>query len=190
MDIILYAIIAVILIYRLYTVLGRDEGPIPEHVTNVRVNLPPKSKPDKLDALLKRYNIPVFLKPAFSAIILKDPTFDFKEFLEGAEGAYEMILTKAFQHEEAELSNYVAASVLDSFKKFELHPRVRVKLIDTAIVNAEFHHPTAFITVQFKSRIQGRTSTWDRMEDWVFSRNLDGNSITWVLKEILPLNVH
>lgn len=189
MDIILYAIIAVILIYRLYTVLGRDEEPIPEY-TNVKVNLQTKLKPDKLDVLLKRYNIPVFLKPTFSGIILKDPTFDFKDFLEGAEGAYEMILTKAFQHEGSELSNYVSTSVLDNFKKFDLHPRVRVKPLDISIVNAEFHNPTAFITVQFKSHIQARTSTWDRMEDWVFSRNLEENSITWVLQEILPLNIH
>lgn len=189
MDIILYVIIAVVLIYRLYTVLGRDEGPIPEHIPNIGRNFQPKTKPDKLDDLLKKYNIPVFLKSAFSAIFLKDPAFDFKYFLEGAESAYEMILTKAFQHEGAEISEYVSTNILESIKEFEFHPRVRVRILDIAIVNAEFQNPIASITVQFKSRIQGRTSTWERMEDWVFSRNLGESSITWVLKEILPLNV-
>ncbi len=72
MDIIIFAIIAIALCYRLYTVLGRDDGPIPQKVvSDVQKSTIEKVNPrDKLDQVLRRYNIPLFLKPAFSAILL------------------------------------------------------------------------------------------------------------------------
>jgi predicted lipid-binding transport protein (Tim44 family) len=191
MDIIVFAIVALLLGYRLYTVLGRDDGPIPQNVS-----LTPKKSAteqvrarDKLDQLLRKYNVPLFLKPTFSAILLKEPTFDFRDFLEGAEGAYELILTHGLQHDLNKVQDYVdpkAQQVLSQLEKIE---RFRLKVNETTIVGAEFHNVTALITVQFKSFIQAKEIVLERLEDWTFSRNLESNNPTWILTEVIPLSV-
>jgi predicted lipid-binding transport protein (Tim44 family) len=138
---------------------------------------------------LRKYNVPLFLKPTFSAILLKEPTFDFRDFLEGAEGAYELILTHGLQHDLNKVQDYVdpkAQQVLSQLEKIE---RFRLKVNETTIVGAEFHNVTALITVQFKSFIQAKEIVLERLEDWTFSRNLESNNPTWILTEVIPLSV-
>lgn len=187
MDIIVFAIIAIGLCYRLYTVLGRDDGPVTQKATLTFKESPvEKINPrDKLDQLMRRYNVPLFLKPGFSAILLKDPTFDFKDFLEGAEGAYELILSHAFQGDLDKVQAYISPAVKKLLSQLPLLERFRIKVLDIAIVNTEVAMPNASITVQFKSTIKDS----NRVEDWVFARDLDSNDPTWVLKEIIALNI-
>jgi hypothetical protein len=186
MDIIVFAIIAIGLCYRLYTVLGRDDGSIPQKV----VSDVPKSviqkvnSRDKLDQLLRRYNIPLFLKPAFSAILLKDPTFDFKDFLEGAEGAYELILSHAFQGDLDKIQSYITPAVKAYLSQLPPLERFRIKVIAADIVGAEVDIPNASITVQFKSTVKDA----QRLEDWVFARDLESEDPTWILKEIMTIS--
>jgi predicted lipid-binding transport protein (Tim44 family) len=192
MDIIIFAIVAIILCYRLYTVLGRDDGPIPQSVSSnmtTKTKIEKANQPDKLDQLLRRYNIPLFLKPAFSEILLKDPTFDFKDFLEGAEGAYELILKYAFLHDLAYVKDYVNGKAIDYLNQLSNIKTVRIHVTEVSIVGAEFHNPTALITVQFKSKIQDKSSSSNRLEDWVFKRDLNSDTPTWILEEIITLTV-
>lgn len=189
MDIVIFAIIAIVLCYRLYTVLGRNEDSILEKASSsvYDPNLTKAPSEDKLDRLLKRYNIPAFLKPAFSAILLKDPTFDFKNFLTGAEGAYIMILTHAFEHKLEPIHNYISPAILSTLQTFQQMDRARIKIAGITIVNAEFTHPTASITVQFKATVHNKLTSTNRLEDWVFARNLNDENPTWILKEMLPI---
>lgn len=185
MDIIIFAIIAIALCYRLYTVLGRDDGPIPQKVvSDVQKSTIEKVNPrDKLDQVLRRYNIPLFLKPAFSAILLKDPTFDFKDFLQGAEGAYELILTHALQGDLDKVQDYISLQVKTDLSQLPHLERFRIKVIAADIVAAEVDIPNASITVQFKSTIKDTP----RLEDWVFARDLESEDPTWILKEIITI---
>lgn len=186
MDIIVFAIVAIVLCYRLYTVLGRDEGLISQKVVSAvpRPTVEKINPRDKLDQLLRRYNIPLFLKPAFSAILLKDPTFDFKDFLEGAEGAYELILTHALQGDIDKVQDYISPRVKAHLSQLPHLERFRIKVIAADIVGAEVDIPNASITVQFKSTVKDS----QRLEDWVFSRDLESKNPTWILTEILVLN--
>lgn len=186
MDIIIFAIIAVVLCYRLYTVLGRDDGSIPQQtVSDIQKSTIEKINPrDKLDQLLRRYTVPLFLKPAFSAILLKDPTFDFKDFLEGAEGAYELILSHALQGKIEKVQDYIHPHVKTVLSQLPHFERFRIKIIAADIVGAEVDIPNASITVQFKSIIKDT----QRLEDWVFARDLENEDPTWILKEILTIN--
>lgn len=189
MDTIVFAIIAVVLIYRLYSILGRDDTPIPQQASNTSSEPRANKQPDKLELLLRRHNIPLFLKPAFAAILLKDSTFDFKHFLSGAESAYSMIVTHAFEHHWDEISDYIAEEVLKQLQKtLSSKQKVRVKVSDASIVDAEFKNPTGFITVQFKSKLQTRTATKERLEDWLFMRDLEQDNPTWVLHKIVPFH--
>lgn len=186
MDIIVFAIIAIVLCYRLYTVLGRDDGPIPQKVvSDVPKSTVQKVNPrDKLDQVLRRYNIPLFLKPAFSAILLKDPTFDFKDFLAGSEGAYGLILSHAFQGDLDKVKNYISPKVKTYLSQLPHLERFRIKVIAADIVGAEADIPKASITVQFKSTVKDT----QRLEDWVFVRDLESEDPTWILKEIMMIN--
>lgn len=185
MDIIVFAIIAIGLCYRLYTVLGRDDGSVPQKAApNFKENPIEKINPrDKLDQAMRRYNVPLFLKPAFSAILLKDPTFDFKDFIEGAEGAYDLILSHAFQGDLEKVQAYISPAAKVRLSKLPPLERFRIKVLEAVIVSAEAAIPNASITVQFKSTVKDT----HRMEDWVFARDLDSNDPTWILKEIITL---
>jgi hypothetical protein len=185
MDTIIFAIVAIALCYRLYTVLGRDDGPIPQRVASDAQNstLNNVNSRDKLDQLLRRYNIPLFLKPAFSAIMLKEPTFDFKDFLEGAEGAYEMILSHAFQGGLDKIQRFLSPQVTSQLTQLPHLDRFRIKVISADIVGAEANIPNASITVQFKSTVKDT----ERLEDWVFARDLESEDPTWILNEIISL---
>lgn len=185
MDIVVFAIVAVLLCYRLYTVLGRDDGPVSQSATSTNKHLPiEKVIPEtKLDRDLRRYNVPLFLKPDFSEILLKDTSFDFKDFLDGAERAYEMIVTHALQGDLDRIRQYVgpkAARQLETLPKLE---RFRIKVTNAAIVDAEALIPEVSITVQFEAVIQGER-LW---EDWVFKRDLDNENPAWILEEIFTL---
>jgi hypothetical protein len=185
MDIFIFAIIAIGLCYRLYAVLGRDDSPVPQKATPNFKEIPiEKINPrDKLDHLMRRYNVPLFLKPAFSAILLKDPTFDFKDFLEGAEGAYEMILSQALQGTIDKVQDYISPAVRNQLSKLTPLERFRIKILEAVIISAEAAVPNAYITVQFKSTVKDT----HRLEDWVFAKDLDSNDPTWILKEIITL---
>ena len=185
MDIIVFAIIAIVLAYRLYTVLGREDGSVPQRATSTSSMKPEKAERsvDRLDLQLKRHNIPRFLKPAFSAIILKDPSFDFKDFLQGAEGAYDMILSHAAQGTLDQVKAYLSSKALKQLSAIPQLDRFRLKIADVAIVGAEAPIPQALITVQFKSTLQNEA----RLEDWVFSKDLGSSEPTWILNEIMTL---
>lgn len=187
LDTIIFSIIAIGLCYRLYTVLGRDDGSVPQKASlDLKKasfeNINPR---DKLDQSMRRYNVPLFLKPAFSAILLKDPTFDFKDFLEGAEGAYNLILSHAFQDELVNVQSYISPDVKVQLDKLPHLERFRIKVLEVVIVSADADIPNASITVQFKSTVKDT----QRFEDWVFARNLDSDDPTWILKEIITLGV-
>lgn len=186
MDIIVFAIIAIALCYRLYTVLGRDDGPIPQKVASEvpKATIEKVNPRDKLDQLLRRYNIPLFLKPAFSTILLKDPSFDFKDFLEGAEGAYKLILSHALQGDLDKVQNYISPEVKAYLSQLPHLERFRIKIIAADIVGAEANIPNASITVQFKAAVKDNK----RLEGWVFTRDLESEDPTWILKELIMIN--
>lgn len=186
MDIVVFAIVAAVLCYRLYTILGRDEGPVPQSAApNQQQPTFEKITPQtKLERDLRRFNIPLFLKPVFSEILLKDPSFDFKDFLDGAERAYEMIISHALNHDLKSISQYVSAKALQKLETLPKLDRFRIKVTNVSIVDAEVHIPVASITVQFQSMVQSE----HRHEDWVFKRDLGNANPAWVLEEVLSLN--
>lgn len=184
MDIIVYAVIAIFLCYRLYTVLGQDEDPITESAhQNTQPPVEKVTPQTKLDRELHRHHIPLFLKPVFSAILLRDPAFDFKDFLDGAERAYEMIVTHALQGDLKSISEYVSSKANRKLEALPKLDRFRIKVMKVAIVDATAHIPNGSITVQFDSQIQDD----HRQEDWVFTRDLDTENPAWILDEILSL---
>lgn len=189
MDIVIFAIIAVALTYRLISVLGKEDEPISQHASNPTPDRPQVKKIDKVDLLLRRYNIPLFLKPVFAEIFLKDPSFDIKEFLNGAEAAYNMIIKAVYSQTLNTLSEFVDERVVPKLTTDVHSEKLRVKVHELLIVNANFSNPNATLTVQIKSEVLVNKELVKRTEDWAFTKNLESNSPTWVLTNVIPIQV-
>lgn len=186
MDIIVFALIAAVLCYRLFSILGKEEGPVAEKVSVKSTQTNNEPKVDRLDQILWRYHIPRFLKPVFAEILLKNPRFDVKDFFNGAAAAYEMIITAAYTNKLETVREYVTDNVSTLLNELaEDEQKLRVKVQEVLIVNAAFETPIAELTVQISATIITRQKTVQRTEDWLFTKNLEDTAPTWVLNQVI-----
>lgn len=131
-----------------------------------------------------------------------DNGFDAKMFLEGAKGAYEMIVTAFAAGDRATLRNLLAKDVHDSFsdaiaerdKRGEHVETTFVSLDKAAIEDVQLRGKSAHITVNFNSKLI--TATYDKekklidgnpdkIEDvsdaWTFARDVGSSDPNWRL---------
>ena len=226
-DILLFALIAAGLIFWLKSILGtRDE----DHDSKKRSSmfsddqdnnvLPNPLKPKKAqDGKVVALNIGLgdkYVLPAHVRIdnkttenniddIIKDiPSFDLEHFVQGAEGAFGMII-EAFADGDAQaLENLLAPEVFESFKAAIEERKKRGETVETQIKNVEKMDITQariddghiFMTVRFSAReiciirdkageiISGDPDVTTTMVDvWVFGRSLDSKGPEWYLYE-------
>lgn len=169
-DIVIFAMIAGFLVYRLRGVLGRRHGeerqrPNPfaapssrrEQSDNV-VPLPDRGRlPDAAPA--ERPNGPVSLSAALAQIKVADPSFDEKHFLSGAAEAFRMIVEAYAKGETDTLRPLLSDDVYDSFadairKRQEAGETLETQvqeMRDVDIVDARLDGRTIFVTVKFES---------------------------------------
>ena len=109
-DIIVFAVIAVFLIYRLRSVLGKRTGyqkpPTPNQYTSKKYAPPKKNIPQLKDNEQKLLTI-------YEAI----EGFDHKSFLEGAKKAFEIIISAFNEGEKKTLKELVSKDVFTAFEK-------------------------------------------------------------------------
>jgi predicted lipid-binding transport protein (Tim44 family) len=142
LDILIYAVIAGVLIYRLYTILGqRDGGNRPRNAPFVMRNPPnPADKKGKEDLLAlplaqpkpatpKQDNVVQMQPPSFAvepaaaslagaifAIQKADPSFDERSFLKGARVAFEMIVRAFAAGDRTALKNLLTPPLYTAFE--------------------------------------------------------------------------
>ena len=128
--------------------------------------------------------------------------FDAKTFLEGAKGAYEMIVTAYAAGDRNMLRNLLARDVLESFTDAISEREKRKEQVDTTFVSldnakiedVQIRDNSAQITVAFNSKLI--TATYDKdkkliegnpdkIEDvsdvWTFARDVGSNDPNWRL---------
>ncbi|PWC32250.1 Tim44/TimA family putative adaptor protein [Azospirillum sp. TSO35-2] len=130
-EIIIFAMIAAFLVYRLRSVLGRRTGeererpnpftasPAPTKPDNV-VTLPERNRPRPDAAPLSDAPVsdePLSLAASIDQIRAADPTFDEKHFLEGAKAAFGMIVDAFARGDTATLRPLLADDVYASFDR-------------------------------------------------------------------------
>jgi len=109
-DILIFGIIAVFLIFRLRNILGTktdiDDNNINEKLTNKTVTnvVPIKDKEDQI------------YSNEIKKIIEADPEFNTENFLFGARAFFEMVLKSFVSGNLEDIKNYTKPSVLKSFK--------------------------------------------------------------------------
>ncbi|MCG5241915.1 Tim44/TimA family putative adaptor protein [Azospirillum doebereinerae] len=211
-EIIIFAMIAAFLVYRLRSVLGRRTGeeqqrpnPFtarPNQPDNV-VTLPDRNRPRPDAAPLS--DEPVSLAVALEQIKAADPSFDEKHFLEGAKAAFQMIVEAFARGDTAALRPLLADDVYENFAR-AIRDRqaageqyeTRVDLVREAdVVEAKLGADhTARVTVKLVSDqmnvlrdrngavIDGDPDAVVEATDvWTFARNTRARDPNWALVE-------
>ena len=202
-DILIFAVIAVLLVLRLRSVLGQRNGYEQPQDSQVKESFSDKS------------NAPIpFPKAADKSAKISgsglddlrrvDRQFNEKEFVQGATAAFDMILTAFADGDQAQLKRLLSYDLLQSFMQ-TIHDRTAAKesleitindICEVSILNVELVDSVASITVHFhttQTRI-ARDEQGDVMEDsdiepqefidiWTFERDLTLSDLNWKLAE-------
>ncbi|MFY9287868.1 MAG: Tim44/TimA family putative adaptor protein [Alphaproteobacteria bacterium] len=216
LDIIIYAVVAAVLIGRLWSVLGRRNDEDQQRPNPFIARPAPKEKEDEkpiamLPQRSEAMNVfqplsvaPASLLGALEQIKKLDPTFDEKQFHQGARQAFTMIIEDFAKGDLSRLTRLLGPRVLPNFQNAIEARRnanqtmeskvLRIKDIETTAARVE--GTTAIITVRFVSEqentlrdaagqvIGGDAGVIEEVTDiWVFARDTTANDPNWMLVE-------
>ena len=209
--IVILALVALFIGLRLYSVLGERTGheqqPIlkpadPDARVEPRVSQP--SAPQSASADTGDLAFLPTAGPGVRAILAADPAFDVARFLEGAKGAYRMILESFWKGELDAVRGHVDDHVFETFssaveqrKKDGLSLDNRLVAIEQAVIaEANVDHSVAIVTVRFEADIAAVTrnaegevvagSLSDAVQTrdlWSFRRDISSRDPNWLLIE-------
>lgn len=201
--------VAIFLIVKLRSVLGTREGfekpqvPPPSRRGDPRDNLSVvEGGPDADISDYVPDGSPA--ARAFAAMKEAEPGFSVRDFLQGARGAYEMILLAFERGDISGVRNFLSRDVADSFDQViaaRAAQNLKVEanfagLRDIGIVNAEYNRETqeAEVTLRFVGEltsvvrnaagevIEGNANTPRRQKDiWTFARFMRADDPNWEL---------
>ena len=198
LELIIFAGLAGVVLFQLYSVLGRRVGRQPEDAAAEAVA-------QKADKPVANEDAPMIEDEGvqlsgLSAIKARDVSFDLNRFLGGSRGAYEMIVRAYAQGDRKLLGNLLAPNVLASFEgeitRREAEDRTEVvEFLNGPRADfeaADLQGDTARLTVRFLAEIRGRTKgpEGETVEDrrtaelWTFERNLKSKDPNWTLVHV------
>ena len=197
-DILIFGVIAIFLIYRLKNILGTKTG---FEETNVNKKNEDKQftnvvplKSNKIDAVDLEIN----------KILNIDPNFDVNDFLSGSKNFFRMVLESFVSGNLENIKNFTKASVFKSFKSaidernkeqetliIDLKSIKENKIIKASITKTSIKLNVVFETFQIRALmdkndqiIDGDTDNEILVKDeWVFERKINSDNPNWVLVE-------
>ncbi len=199
LELIIFAGLAAVVLFMLYTVLGRRVGRQPSDGFGLGRAKPADAPATRVVAAAPP---PIEVQhPGLAALKASDPGFDLSKFLENARTAYEQIV-KAFVGGDREtLKRLTAAPV---FAVFE--PEIAKREAEGRAESVEFLHPPradleeaevagplARLKVRFLAELRSRTKPRDTDEQtvdrrtaelWTFERTLDAQGSGWTLARV------
>lgn len=197
LELIIFAGLAAIVLYQLYSVLGRRVGRQPEdrpaaEAARAAVRSPerPAEPADEGVAL-----------SGLAAVKARDPGFDLSQFLGGAKNAYQMIVKAFSEGDRATLKNLLAPPVMASFdaaiaaresegrtESVEFLHSPRADLEKAELQGHDLAHVTVRFLAEFRARSKGPEgeAVDDRRtaELWTFERNLKSRDPNWMLVHV------
>jgi predicted lipid-binding transport protein (Tim44 family) len=204
MEILFYAVVAALVLGRLYQVLGTRTGAEPPPV-NERAKHPLGSEaasrygldqPDEDRTGEAKPELALVPAPDTSPLGLgladiarRDRSFDPDAFASGARAAYEMIVTAYGRGDTETLKTLVDADVFDAYaaaiterNASGARPIEVVRVSDTTLKNAELDGSIARIGVHFSADLQdGGDGLRPTDEVWTFERDVTSKRPDWVL---------
>lgn len=203
-QIVIFAVIAAIVLFQLYNVLGKKVGRQPEEDARAK----PAAAPSQTQAEAAKLSpVDIATQAAVAGLKARDPAFDATRFLEGARQAYETIVRGYAAGDRAALKPLLTAPVMASFEagivaretrgeteqvEFLQSPRADLELAtaegDRAIARVRF-------LAELRSNITkteggGEPVIEERRtaEEWTFERILGASDPNWVLARVEPAN--
>ena len=195
LELIIFAIVAAVILYQLYAVLGRRVGRQPEDNPELARRAPAL---DAGGAALLPADSPVL--GGVAAIRAKDAAFDVEKFLAGAKGAFQTIVQAYAAADRDTLKPLLAPEVSAAFEagmdqraaegrtetvEFLQPPRAD---LEDAAVESEFARIKVRFLAEFRSRSKGPEgeAVDDRRtaEVWTFERPLASRDPNWVLARV------
>lgn len=219
-DILLYAILTIIVGGLLYSVLGKDVGNDPSKKPN-RDPQKTKDANDVLESFLGKPNAekkedirqvkqPVFSGPAAAGlgqISAADASFNLPQFLDGAKGAYGMILEAFAASDKETLAALLTDDVKDSYfaaiddlaAKGLTQTTDLARLISAEVVSAAKTGKTGVIRVAYVAElatalkdkdgkiVEGDMDMLSRVREiWSYERTLKDKNPNWRLSGVEP----
>jgi predicted lipid-binding transport protein (Tim44 family) len=195
LELIIFAGLAAIVLYQLYSVLGRRVGRQPGEQTAPEAAGPVQRAADRpLEAADEGVSL-----SGLAAVRARDPSFDIGHFLTGSKGAYEMIVKAFAAGDRSTLRNLLAPNVMAGFDsaiakreaegrsegvEFLHGPRADLEKAEMA-GGSDLARLTVRFLAEFRSRSKGPEgeAVDDRRtaELWTFERNLKSRDPNWTL---------
>ncbi len=194
LELLIFAALAGVVLYQLYAVLGRKVGRQPEDNPDLTARTalagptPPRVSTDGV------------ILSGLAAVRARDPGFDVDHFLQGARGAYELIVRAFAGGDRAALRGLVSADVMRGFEAViaqreaegrtevvEFLQPVRADLEDSRL-EGDFARMKVRFLGEFRSRTKGPEGEGvdDRRtaEHWTFERPLTSRDPNWTLVRV------
>lgn len=216
-DIVILAMIAAFLGMRLYSVLGRRaeheeepiqgrfDTPVPPRAGNPAAPQGASALAPRADSAAREFaGATPGIERGLRDIAAADRRFDLTAFVDGAKGAYGMVLEAFWRGDKDELGQLCDRDVYDHFAAAidartaagdTLENRL-IRIEDVRLVSADFTAPMARIGLRFVADIAALTRASDgrmiagSLDDavetrdvWVFSRNVTSAAPDWVVDE-------
>lgn len=208
-DIVLFAVLALFLIFKLGSVLGRRGEDEQQPTDPFRLSPREQSSPDNVVAMPER-TAPTEeelammdpLEAGIAQIKAADRGFREKEFVKGARMAFEMTLEAFARSDRKALKSLLETSIYENFESVikqreqaghELETTI-VGIEDAEIIAADMDGDLARVTVKFVTEqvnalknsageiIEGDPSAVVKVTDiWTFTRNTRSNDPNWLL---------
>ena len=182
-DIIIFAVIAVFIIYRLRSVLGKRTGFNKKNIDKQFVKKQPTQEQETKIPQLREN------EQKLEAVYKKIPTFDHKSFLEGAKKAFEIIITAFNKGDKDTLKNLVSKDVYKAFESAindgsnnpnsQFYSLVIDGINDAKVENGKIIIGVNFISEQILS--DNEEDIVKNKDTWVFEKPENSNGPAWTL---------
>jgi predicted lipid-binding transport protein (Tim44 family) len=198
LELIIFAGLAAIVLYQLYSVLGRRVGRQPEEHPAPEAAGAASPRSDRLSEV-KDEGVTL---TGLAAVRARDPSFDVERFLTGAKSAYEMIVRAFATGDRSALRSLLSQPVMASFESaiaqretegrtetVEFLHAPRADLDKAEVVGlSDVARLTVRFLAEFRSRSKGPEG--EAVEDrrtaelWTFERNLRSRDPNWLLVHV------
>ena len=181
-DILIFAGVAIFLIYRLRSVLGKRTG----YQKNTTVtNQSPKPTENEKKEIPSLKDNEIKLSLAYENL----DNFDHKSFLDGAKNAFEIIITAFNQGDKKTLKPLVSKNVYNAFEKaidektndptYQFYSLVIEGVENTEIIDGVIKITLRFVSEQFKN--EDESSIIKKHDIWTFEKSVNSSSPLWLL---------
>ena len=198
LDILIFGVIAIFLIFRLKNILGTKTG---FEENSLNKNNQPKQYSNVVSLKSNDENT---INSQIDKIIKVDPNFNEVDFLNGSKNFFEMVLTSFVSGDLDNIKNFIKPSVLKSFKiaiddrnkenetlVIDLKSFKKQEILKTEINKSSIKINVIFETLQIKALIDQNKKIIDGdmnkeiivKDEWIFERKIKQENPNWTLIE-------